>query len=398
METIYELATLKDVPILRAGVHKSHNAGDIVITEAELDRILQGSQALIPLVKESLDTGVYRGNESLKLAKMPGFINFVHNGILADTIKERTKGVEVEYNKKYFEHPETGERVPWLTQTFRNVPTDIAEAIQIRFPKRSVELIPFTDPATGESYDMAVRSTAFLNNDWPETPPAVTGQDEKLQIEFSQGEDPVLVLLSGDPETVNTNTSPQEVDDMGDQHMPETGIVTELQAKLEQQAAELQSYKELHEAEKADRAALDKKIVEMQAREAQRDVTEFMKDLRGKHITGANGVVYAPSKAFCDMIEPLISGTKTGAVIELAEGQKPARQTFMNLINEVVELASKDGGMLVALGQIAPEVNAPPTDEQKPKTPVELMEEYEKDGLSPSDAWKKANEGLYGGK
>jgi len=155
-----ELATLLDVPVLRAGKHHSHNAGEIEITEDEIDEIIEASQALAPLVKESFDTGKYRGNESLILHKMPGFINFVHDGILADTIKERTKGVNVEYGKKFFENPETGERVPWITQTFRDVPSDVAEAIKTRFPKRSVELIPFTNPDTGKSYRMAIRSTA----------------------------------------------------------------------------------------------------------------------------------------------------------------------------------------------------------------------------------------------
>lgn len=393
-----EMAALIDVPVLRAGKHHSHNAGEIEITEEALDRILEGSQALIPIVRESFETGVYRGNESLKLAKMPGFLNLVHDGILAETIKERTKGVNVEYGKKYFENPDTGERVPWITQTFQNVPNDIAEAIKTRFPKRSVELIPFTNPETGVRYDMAIRSTAFLNNDWRETPPAVTGQDDNLQVEFSQGDNPVLVLFSGDPETAISNIQHQEDSDMAEKQTPETGIATELQAKLDEQAAELKAYKELHEAEKAEREAIEKKVKELQARDAQRDVMEFMKDLRAKHITGADGVVYTPSKAFCDMVEPLISGTSGGAVIELAGEQKPARQTLMSKINEIVELASKNGGMLVALGQIAPGVNAPPKDEDKPKTVVELMQEYEKDGLSPSDAWKKANEGQYGGR
>ena len=393
---VKEMATLVDVPVLRAGKHHSHNAGEIEITEEELDRILEGSQALIPLVKESYETGVYRGNETLKLAKMPGFLNLVHDNILADTIKERTKGVNVEYGKKYYVNAETGEQVPWITQTFRDVPADIAEAIKTRFPKRSVELIPFVNPDTGKAYQMAIRSTAFLNNEWQETPPAVSGQDDNLQVEFSQGKSPVLVLFSGEPETVNINTQPQEVRGMADeQKMPENGFVTELQAKINEQAAELKAYKELHEAE---REALDKKVLELQARDAQRDVMEFMKDLRGKHITGADGVVYTPSKAFCDAVDPLISGTKTSAVIELAGEQKPARQTLMNFVNEIVELASKDGGMLVALGQLAPGVNAPPANEEKPKTPVELMKEYVKDGLSLSDAWKKANEGQYGGK
>lgn len=393
-----EMAALIDVPVLRAGKHHSHNAGEIEITEEQLDDILEGSQALIPLIKESLETGSYRGNETLKLAKMPGFLNLVHDNILAETIKERTKGVNVEYGKKFFENPNTGEQVPWITQTFRDVPQDIAEAIQTRFPKRSVELIPFTNPETGKAYQMAIRSTAFLNNEWRETPPAVSGQDDKLQVEFSQGDSPVLVLFSGDPLTADINTQQQEATAMADNKTPETGIVTELQAKINEQATELKAYKELHEAEKAEREALDKKVLELQARDAQRDVIEFMKDLRGKHLTGADGIVYAPSKAFCDLVEPLISGTKTSAVIELAEGAKPARQTLMSLVNEVLELASKGGGMLVALGQLAPGVNAPLKDEEKPKSPVELMKQYEKDGLTPSDAWKKANEGLYGGK
>lgn len=393
-----EMAALIDVPVLRAGKHYSHNAGEIEITEEQLDDILEGSQALIPLIKESLETGIYRGNETLKLAKMPSFLNLVHDNILAETIKERTKGVNVEYNKKYFEHPDTGEQVPWITQTFRDVPADIAEAIKTRFPKRSVELIPYVNPDTGKAYNMAIRSTAFLNNEWKETPPAVSGQDDNLQVEFSQGVSPVLVLFSGDPLTADINIQQQEATAMADNKTPETGIVTELQAKLNEQAAELKSYQDLHEAEKAERAKLDAKIMELQAKDEKRDVLEYMKDLRGKHLTGADGIVYAPSKAFCDLVEPLIAGTKTSAVIELAEGVKPVRQTLMSLINEIVELASKDGGMLIALGQLAPGINAPMKDEEKPKSPVELMKQYEKDGLTPSQAWVKANEGLYGGK
>lgn len=395
---VKEMATLVDVPILRAGKHNSHNAGEIEITEEQLDEILEGSQALAPIVKESFNTGVYRGNEALKLKTMPGFLNLVHDNILADTIKERTKGVNVEYGKKFFENPDTGEQIPWITQTFRNVPQDIAEAIKTRFPKRSVELIPFTNPETGKQYRMAIRSTAFLNNEWRETPPAVKGQDDNLHIEFSQGDNPVLVLFSGDPLTADINKQQQEVAAMAEKDTPETGIVTELQAKIDEQAAELQAYKELHEAEKTERAKLDAKVAELQAKDEKRDIIEFMKDLRGKHITGADGIVYAPSKAFCDMIEPLVSGTRNNAVIELADGQKPARQTLMNLVNDIIELASKDGGMLIALGQIAPGINAPLKDEDKPKSPVELMKQYEKDGLTPSEAWKKANEALYGGK
>jgi len=394
-----ELATLLDVPVLSAGKHHSHNAGEIEITEQDLDEILEASLAMVPLIKESYQTGKYRGNETLNLPNMPGFLNLVHDNLLSDTIKERTKGVNVEYQKQYFENPDTGEKVPWITQTFRDVPNDVAEAIKTRFPKRSVELIPFTNPDTGKSYRMAIRSTAFLNNDWRETPPAVSGQDDNLQVEFSQGESPVLVLFSGDPVTANINIQQEDVI-MSDKDVntPDNGIVTELQSKLDETVSELKAYKDMHEAEKAERAKLDEQIAELRAKDEKRDVLEFMKDLRAKHIKGADGVVYTPSKAFCDTIEPLISGTSGGAVIELAGEQKPARQTLMNTVNEIVELASKNGGMLVALGQLAPGENALPEGEEKPKTVVELMKEYEKDGLSPSEAWKKANEGQYGGK
>jgi hypothetical protein len=352
---------------------------------------------MVPLVKESYQTGKYRGNETLNLPKMPGFLNLVHDNILSETIKERTKGVNVEYQKQYFENPETKERIPWITQTFRDVPNDVVQAIRTRFPKRSVELIPFKNPDTGKAYKMAIRSTAFLNNDWRETPPAVKGQNDKLQIEFSQGGSPVLVLFSGDPVTANINNTQQEDTVMAETKMPDNGVVTELQQKLDETASELKAYKDMHEAEKAERAKLDEQIAELRAKDEKRDVLEFMKDLRTKHIKGANGVVYTPSKAFCDTIEPLISGTSGGAVIELAGEQKPARQTLMNTVNEIVELASKNGGMLVALGQIAPGENAQPEGEEKPKTVVELMKDYEKNGLTPSEAWKKANENQYNG-
>jgi hypothetical protein len=402
-----ELATLVDVPVLRAGTHHSHNAGEIAITEAELDDIIEASQALAPLVKESYDTGQYRGNEALRLHKMPGLLNFVHDGMLADTIKERTKGVQVEYRKKFFPHPDTGVQVPWITQTFRDVPNDVAEAIQTRFPKRSVELIPFTHPDTGKTYRMAIRSTAFLNNDWQETRPAVSGQDNNFHVEFSQGDDPVIVLSSGDPGTASINMQPQEGERMAKEHnepktdeqsMPVTaGIVPELQSQLDATVAELQSFKEMHDAEKAERAKLDEQIAALRAKDEQRDVLEFMRGLRDTYITGADGVVYTPSKAFCDAVEPLIAGTSSGAVIELAGEQKPARQTLMETVIGIIELASKNGGMLVALGQLAPDESTPPDGETPPKSVTELMAEYEKDGLSPSDAWKKANEGHYGG-
>lgn len=398
-----ELASLVDVPILRAGKHYAAKAlngepGEVDISEEELDEILEGSQVLAPIVKESIGTGFYQfGDESVRLPKMPGFINFVHDGLLKETLKERTKNVNVEYGKKYFENPETGERVAWITQTFRDVPTDIAEAIKTRFPKRSVELMPFTDPTTGKQYKMAVRSTAFLNNDWRETRPAVSGQDDKLNIEFSQGESPVLILFSGDPETVPINTQQQEDIDMTDIKAPENGIVTELQEKLSETVSELQAYKELHEAEKEERVKRDAQIIELQEQNAKRDVIEFMKDLTGRHLTGADGVVYTPSKAFCDIVRPLIEGTSTSAVIELAEGTKPARQVITQAVNNIVDLASKNGGMLVALGQLAPGVNAPPEGEEKVKSAIELMEELQKDGLSASDAWKTANESRFRG-
>lgn len=390
-----ELATLHDVPVLRAGTHHSHNAGDITLSEDDLDEILEGSTALIPIVKESFETGVYRGNEDLHLSKMPGFLNFVHDGLLNETIKDRTKGVDVSYGKTYFEDPITGERTPWITQTFRDVPHDIAEAIRTRFPKRSVELIPFTDPTSGKDYRMAIRSTAFLNKTWIETPPAVSGQTDDLQIEFSRDDNPVLVLFSGTPpqeipaENINTIQQEDIMSETTTVPVPENDV-TELAEKYERTVEELQAYKEMHEAQ-------DAKIAELQRRDAQRDVQEFMKDLQGTQIIGADGVIYSPSKAFCDLIDPLISNTAPGAVIELANGQQPVRQVLMTTVKAIVEMAGKDGGMLVAMGQVAPRVNTQPEGEEKPKTVVELMEEYQSEGLSVSDAWKKANAKTYEG-
>jgi len=380
MEEI-EFAELINVPILRAGTHHSHNKGAVTISEAELDEIIEGSQALLPVVKGSILTGMYKGNEELKLSKMPGLLNLHHNALFDETIKDRVKAVDVEFGKQEIDGQ------VWMTETFRNVPHDIAASLQSSFPFRSVELIPLTDPNTGKKYPMVVRSTAFLDK---YTPPAVKGQSGNLSVEF-EGESPVLVLFSTDYQHVA-----QEEKDM-EKDVKTPGInpdVTELQGKFDAQAAELEAQKAKNEALEQQQGVSSEKIAELQARSDERDVTEFMASLGTRNIKGLDGIVYNVSKAFCDMVKPLISGTSTGAVIELAEGKKPARSVIMSTIDSIIEMAAKDGGMLVAMTEAAAMQHEEP--DQEPQTAEEIQAELmsKDESLTPARAWVAAQEQL----
>jgi len=380
---LIEFADLVDVPILKAGTHQSHNKGAVTITEDELDEIIEGSQELLPVVKGSLSTGVYEGNEDLKLPKMPGLLNLHHNTLFGDTIKDRVKAVDVSFGKQEID----GET--WMTESFHNVPHDIAATLQSSFPFRSVELIPLKNPKTGKEYPMVVRSTAFLDK---YTPPAVKGQNKDFLVEF-EGETPVIVLLSQGAEYKQEQ---EEDNDMPiDGKTPDVNPdVAELQGKYVEQATELAAQKAKNEALELEQGAANTKIAELQAKSDSRDVSEFIGSLSTRPIHGADGVIYNVSTAFCKVVEPLISRTSTSAVFEMEEGEKPARSVIMETIDSIVEMAATDGGFLVAMSEMAGKQHEPPDD--TPKTAAELQAELmaADESLTPAQAWVKTQEQL----
>jgi hypothetical protein len=370
---IENFATLKDVPIFRAGTHNGEE-----YTSEDVDAMVESGNACSEYIEQSIQSGKYEGNENIVLTKsIPGLLNFAHQRYLKDTLKELSEGVGVKWGKQ-------GE---WLTATLTNVKNELAEFIKDRFPFRSVELIP--ELKIGDRiFKNVPRSIGFLP---PDIMPAVRGQSPELVLEYQ--EDQFITLYSQTdepPETAHT----QEEAVMEDNEQQEGISVEEFRA-LAQEVQELRDRNTDLETEKGN---LAERITQAEQERNKRDVVEFMRDLRSKNIKGADGVVYAPSKAFCDTVEPMISKTDASTVLEFEEGAKPARSVLMSIINEIVELAGKDGGMLVPLGDLAPQTHAAPDDEKVKKTVVELMKEKQKSGVDPETAWKQARMESEGGK
>jgi len=336
---VHEFASLIDVPILKAGVHPSRNAGNVEVSEDMLDHIIEGSNACKDIVKDAMITGEYRGNP-MKLSKpIPGPINLHHNDILDETIKHRVANVDFSFNKRKI----AGET--WMTETLTNVPKDIAKSIQTHFPGRSVELIPLTHPDTGKKYTMVVRSTAFLDK---YTPPAVKGQQHDLQVEFAEGETPIIVLCSGTDlltsvEKENT-TMTEETTKQPENQAVDVSELAAKDAKIAELQAELEKGKE-REAKIADlESALEEHgrlATELIAKQDASEIAEFIGKIEHARPVDDNGVKYEVSPAFLELARPLIETTSRTSVIEMSGEQKPARQTLSDTLAKVIEMAAK---------------------------------------------------------
>jgi hypothetical protein len=384
-----ELATIKDVPVLKAGTHRSRNAGDVVITETEIDNIIEGSNELRELIKESMSTGAYRGN-NIKADFVPGPLNLHHNDFLDETMKERTKNVNWTFGKANVDGQ------VWLTETFENVPHDVAKAIKTHFPFRSVEILPLVHPETGKQYDKVIRSTAFLDRF---TPAAVKGQNENITVEFAEGESPVMTLISSVEPTTQT-----EVEEMADtkQAMPETGkpevdvnSLTGALSEKDKKIAELQAEQAAKEARLAELEAArneDAKILaELQAARDESEVKEFMATFEGQILNDEKGMKYQVAPAFSKMIKELIAGTKRSDVIEMSEGKKPLRSALQAFVQNIVEMEAQ-GGILACLSEIGSTPNTSP--DSKPKPILEMaLEIQNEEGISYQAALNKAQGG-----
>lgn len=388
---VQEFATIKDVPILKAGTHRSRNAGDVVIEESDIDEYIEGSTVLKELIREAMSTGEYKGNPHIKKGFVPGPLNLHHNDFLDETLKLRTKDVNWTYGKK-----KIGDDI-WLTETLENVPSDVAKALKTEYPFRSVEILPnMVDPNTGKKYKGVLRSTAFLNRF---TPPAVRGQTPDLVVEFSEGESPVMTLFS----SVQTTQQQPEVQDMADKQdqavMPDTGKdekISELTGKLSEKdskIAELQAEKDKEAAELAElrkeRDANAAAIAELQAAREKADVREFMGGFKSQILQGEHEEKVQLSPAFAGIVQELIEGAGKGGVIMLAEGERPAREVLQAKMQEIAELAAK-GGIVVCLSELGKASHQEP--DAKPATTQERVKQLmaENDGMSHLDAWKLA--------
>jgi len=392
-----ELATLKAIPVLKAGEHPSRNKGTIIITEEDLDETLQGSNELAEFLKKGHVPDVFTSGKTSR--KLPAPLNLLHDDILDDTIRDRVKDVQHSFAKN--DHG-------WIVERFDGVPTDVAKAIQTHFPLRSVDLIPWTNPDTGKHFKHAIVSTAFLNDKYiPPHLPAVSGQDGNLEIEFAGGgeEDPVIVLYSG----TLTNQPPQGGSHMDEQRTHEETVtqpelndtVSELQKANDEKDAEIARLKaltkdgsgkiaELQAARERDTAA----ILELQRKQEEIEVNTYLKELSLTPRVDDNGVKYTVNKPFLDIIEPLVRHTPHSAMIELAEGSKPTRDAMETVFDQIIEMAAKHA-ILTPMTELGRMTHDDPTID-KPKTVEDLInQKMEADPtLSYDKAWEQANHEL----
>lgn len=384
---VVELASLIKVPILKAGVFQSSTAGAYEVKEEELDDIVYASNKLLPIVREAADTGIYRGNElfSEKLKHtgkpIPGVLNIVHQKNLFDPsfstqVKEFISGVSVSYDKELVDGKQ------WVVASFSGMTPEMTETLLTRYPFRSAELLPLTDPETGVKHPKVIRSTAFLD---VLTPPAVPGQTPAMVAEFAGGEDPVVTIsINREEEKHAMNDEGKTVDVAALQKLEaastqQAEMIAELQASLKAQEAEKKALEEF-------KAASEAKITELQRAKEQGEATAIVASLSAKSIEH-EGRMYQVSKAFVDTVAPVILGN---GIVELQEGEDH-RKKLSGVFEGILELA-KSGSILVPLGTVGTSSYEHGDSQPKDKEALitELMSEDE--SLTPNQAWVKATE------
>lgn len=182
-QPIVNFASLKDVELFRPGVHN-----DIQFSQAEIDEMIASSNACLPYILQSIEQGEYVGNDKLNAEikasgkPIPALLNLGHQRYFKD-VKDYLKDIRIEFGK-------AGD---WVTANISNVKDDIALMLQEVFNLRSVELIKeLFNPLDGNTYRNVIRSIGFLPS---HIPPAVSGQNPQLAVEFAQSQGAILVTL-----------------------------------------------------------------------------------------------------------------------------------------------------------------------------------------------------------
>jgi len=321
------MATIHDVEIFRVG---KHNAEEF--PPERVAQMLTNSNACLPYILESIQSGVYAGNEHIDTQSkpIPGLINFAHQRYLRETLKEAVKDVSVEFKR----------RGDWIIATLKNLKTDLAEFIKDRFPYRSIELIPKL-LVNGQEFTDVIRSIAFLP---PDITPAVSGQSPHLAVEYS-ADGGIIKLFS---QIIEEEKPMAEEKTKQDQ----TPIVSvdEFTA-LKEKVAEMQAKADKDEQEKNE---LQARLQLETTKREQNEIAMFCKGLE----TDLNA-----SPAFLGMVKPLLERADNHTVIEFAEGRKsPLREELQRVLTEI--LKSKDT-LTVPIGEFAKQTHEDPS-KQKP--------------------------------
>lgn len=351
-----EFARLPEIPVFRAGTHQ--DADRSTYAEAELDEIIEMSNAAQALIQASIAAGKYPDGNQIALSKpIPGVINLHHQKYLSDTLKEAVKGASVKFSKRVIDG------VNWICATFENVKQDVAEFLQAKFPFRSVEILPeLTDPATGQTFRNVIRSVGFLD---PDTLPAVSGQSPLLPIEFEAGT-PIktVVCCINNPITTTRNS---EVKSMPEEIKKDEGVQTPpaFPAINVAEFEALQTKTKTFEAKVAEMEAANQSLasalkVERDARE-KAEMREFCAALTRD---------FGMSPAGLKVIAPLLEKADNITVKEFAADLKTTdRQALMSAVKELAGMA-KAGNLLVFEGEVAPQKTDPAA---KPDPEVEKL-------------------------
>jgi hypothetical protein len=394
---VQEFADILNVPVLKAGVHHSHNVGDLAFTEEDLYRIAHDSTALQDYIQKSVELQRYDGNEELSknLKKpIPDVLNVQHQDekYFPIALQKHLKDVDTTF------HVGTVNNEPWLMQNFHRVPSDVAKTLQEHYPYRSIELVPLKVQDT--LYPQVIRSTAFLNK---YTSPGVKGQSPDLTVEFVEGESPVVVLMCDDIDTelpITTNQeasmpneqtvsktseemSGSDVSELAGQIAAKDAEIDRLQAELAQEKSERVEIAEL----KASHESALAQIAELKAKEDEADVREFCATFELTPLVQGDQK-YVPSPSFMSIVRKHITASPSTGVIEFAEGSQTVRETMKSLFQDVAELAAKQS-VLVPISDTKP-THAVPGQKQTIETRIAELQQATP-GMKYGDAWVQAS-------
>ena len=380
-QLIDEFARLRDVPVMKAGIHNGEEFDD-----ARLERMARNTNAAMPYIQESITVGAYRDNPELVLTKpIPGVVNLNHQMLLPETFRDAVKGATLSLKTQMIDG------VKWLVATVDGLKSDVAHFLANRHPFRSVEIIP-TLNVGGKILTDVVRSIGFLS---PDMPPAVAGQTPRLLAEYA--EDGILIVISEFAETTpeHNNNTPQEATIMpkkDESQTTDTQAVNisefmemqELVAKLNEQMALMQETLAAATAEK-EAAEGEKEMLIKEAKQSAAEKAKLAADAKKKEeelMVKEKALQQAEVKAFCDKLvhefhaspafmavaQPLIEYMETSSVKEFAGKSVSPRDAVKSAMLSLIDLSAKNA-VIVPIGEYAAaaSVDAPGTNDLTPQ-------------------------------
>jgi len=390
--SVIEFATLKDVELFEPGTHNQQE-----FSEDDIVEMLESSTACLPFILKSIEDGHYEGNEKLneEVRKsgnpIPAFINLGHQRYFKD-IKQYLTNIGVTFKK-------AGN---WLKADITNIKDDVALMLQEVFNARSIELIKeLFNPLDGKTYRNVIRSIGFLPAN---IPPAVSGQNPKLTVEYAQDESVFVTLYAltdnhydteestmptqnkkkGDGEAVLEDvqgvqtTNPDPIPD--DRHDAKLVAFEQKLHALEEQNAEATAREA---ALKARLELAEQKAQAAEQKQEQQDIAMYCKDLAATHITGKDGAQFIVAPSVVELVKPIVEHADNSHILEFSDTNKTSmRPAIQQTLSTLLKMAA-EGTLLVPVGGMSTfQHHAPPEDEQpKPKevNRASILEMYGED-------------------